>query len=73
MLNLDAETVESILDRITVGTIGRVDAHDPAVVEVEEEIHKQVWENAVQARATHPHVNLSVTNWVATQHEDPIL
>ena len=31
-LKLDAETVKSIPDRITVGTIGRVDAQDPAVV-----------------------------------------
>ena len=35
--------------------------------------HKQVWETAVQARATHMHVNLHVTATVATQGEDPIL
>ena len=42
-LKLDVETVKSILDRVTVGTIGGVDAHDPAVAESNEEIHKQVW------------------------------
>ena len=39
---LDTETMKSILDRVTMGTIGRVDAHDPAVAEADEEIHKQV-------------------------------
>ena len=72
-LKLDAETVKSILDRITMETIGRADVHDPVVVEADEEIHKQVWETAVKARATHAHVNLHVTDWVATQQEDPIL
>ena len=36
-----------------MGTIGRTDAHDPAVAEADEEICKQVWETAIQARATH--------------------
>ena len=64
MLKPDAETMKSILDRITMGTIRRVDAHDPVVVEADEEIHKQVWDFAVQARATHVHVNLHVTGWL---------
>ena len=42
----------------TMGTIGRAEAHDPVVVEADEEIHKQVWETAVKARAAHPCVNL---------------
>ena len=46
---------------------------DAAVVEADEEIHKQVWETAVQARATHVHLSLHVTDWVAMQQEDPIL
>ena len=54
-------------------TIGRVDAHDPAVVEADKEIHKQIQETAVLARATHAHVNLHVTDWIASQQEDPIL
>ena len=70
---LDAEIMKSLLDGITVGTIGRTDTHDPAVVEADEEIHKQVWETVVQARAAHACVNLHVTDWVATQQEDPIL
>ena len=43
------------------------------VAETDEEIHKQVWEAAVLARATHAHVNLHVTDWVTAQQEDPIL
>ena len=39
---LDVETMKSITDRVTVGTIGRVDAHNPVVTEADEEIHKQV-------------------------------
>ena len=44
---LDAETLKPILDEITMGTIGRVDAHNPVVVEADKEIHKQVWETIV--------------------------
>ena len=43
---------------------------NPVVAVTNEEIHKQVWETAVQARATHMHVNLHVTDWVAAQQED---
>ena len=72
-LMLDTETMKSILDGITFETIGWADAHDPVVAEANEEIHKQVWETAVQARAGHTCVNLHVTDWMATQQEDPIL
>ena len=41
-LKLDTETMKSILDRVTVRTIGRADAHNPVVAEADEEIHKQV-------------------------------
>ena len=56
-----------------MGTAGRADAHDLVVAEADEEIHKQVWETAVQARAAHLCVNLHVTDWVATQWDYPIL
>ena len=36
-------------------------------------MHKQEEETAVQAQATHTHVNFHVTDWVAAQEEDPIL
>ena len=70
---MDTEGVKSILDRVTIGTVGRTDAHDLAVAETDERIHKQVEETAVQVRAAHTHVNLHVMDWVAAQEEDPIL
>ena len=56
-----------------MGTTEITEVHNPAVAEADEEIHKQVWETAVQARATHTCVNLHVTDWATTQQEDPIL
>ena len=62
---LDADTVKSILDGIIV-------AHNPVVVETDEEIHKQVQEPTIQARAAHIHVNLHMTDWVAVRQENPV-
>ena len=70
---LDVETVKSILNGVTVGLTGRAGAHDPVAAETDKEIHKQVWEAAVHARATHACVILHLTDWVATQQEDPVL
>ena len=70
---LDTEVVKSILEGVTVGTIGRAESNDLAVAESDERIHKQVEETAVQAWATHMCVNLHVMDWVAAQQEDPIL
>ena len=41
-LRLDAETVKSILDGVTMGWTGRADVHNPVVPETDEEIHKYV-------------------------------
>ena len=70
---LDAEVVKSIMDGVTIGTIGRADAHVPAVTEANERIHKWVVETAVHVRAAHTCVNLHATDYVAAQQEDPIL
>ena len=70
---LNTEAVKSILDRVTIGTVGRVDAHDPVVTEADERIHKNVEEMAVLSQAAHMCVNLHVMEWVAVQQEDPIL
>ena len=70
---LDAGTVKSILDRVTVGMTERADACDPAVAKADEEIYKQVWETAILARAAQAHVSLHVTVLVTAQQEDPIL
>ena len=61
------------MDGVSVGTTERADTNDPAVPEADEEIHKQVWEATILARATYARVSLHVTDWVTTQQEDPIL
>ena len=58
---------------ITMGMTERADAHEPVVAEANEEIHKQVWETGVLARAGHAHVSLHVINCIIAQQEDPIL
>ena len=41
------------------------DTHNPAVAEADEEIHKQVWETVVLARAAHAHVTyMWLTGWL---------
>ena len=56
-----------------MGSTGRADVHDPVVAETDKEIHRQVQEAAIQARSTHMCVNLHMTDWLATQCEDPVL
>ena len=63
--------MKSIMDRVTVGIIGRADAHDPAVAEANEKIHKQVEETAVQVRVAHTCVNLHVTDLVLHSKKIP--
>ena len=58
---LDAETVKSILDGVTVGMMERADAQDPAVAEADE-IHKQAQETAILARTGQALINLHVTD-----------
>ena len=72
-LKLGTGTMKSILDRVTVEKTERAGAHDPAVADTDEEIHKQVWETAILAKAAQVQVNLHVTGWVTVQEEDPIL
>ena len=69
MSKLDAEVVKSILDGVTIGSIGRADAHELVVAETGERIHKQAEEIAVQVRATHTCINLHVMDWVAAHKE----
>ena len=73
LARLEVETVKSILDEVTMGLTGKVDARDPGVAETDEEIHKQVWEAAILARAAHMCVNIHVNDWMATQWEDSVL
>ena len=72
-LRLDAKIMKSILDGVTIGTTKRTDAQDPVVAKADEDIHKQVQETAVLARAAQTCIDLHVTNWLTAQQEDPIL
>ena len=72
-LKLDAETVKSILDEVTMRMTERAEAQDPALAKADEEIHKPVQETAILARATQACINLHVADWVTTQQEDPVL
>ena len=47
-----------------MGMMKRADDQDPVVAEAVEEIHKQVQETAVLARAAQTCVDLNVTDWV---------
>ena len=66
---LNAETMKSILDGVVIGTTERVDGHDPAVDQADEEIHKPSQKTAILAQAVHR--DLHVTDWVTAQQEDP--
>ena len=68
-LKLNAETMKYILDGVAVGNMERADAHDLAVAQADEEIHKPSQETAILPQAAHVH--LHVTDWVTTQQEDP--
>ena len=70
-LKLNAETVKSILDGVAIGTMERADAHDPAVAQADEEIHKLSQKAVILAQATH--IYLHVTDVVTTEEEDPTL
>ena len=72
-LKLDTVTMKSILDRVTVGTTKSADAHYTAEANADKEIHKQVKETAILARAAQVHVDLHVTNWTTAQQEDSVL
>ena len=54
---LDAGTLKSILDRVTVEPKERADTHDLLVANADEEIHKQVQETEILARAAQACVN----------------
>ena len=56
-----------------MGMTKRSDAHYPVVTDADEEIHKQVQETAILARATKMHVDLHMTDWVTTKQENSIL
>ena len=72
-LKLDAVTVKSILEAVTMGMTDRADTHHPAVADADEEIHEQVQETVILVWTIQVHVDLHVTNWLITQQEDSML
>ena len=68
---LNAKTVKSILDGITMGTTERTNAHDLAGAKAHEEIHKPVQKTVILTQGAHKDLHMSV--WVAAQQEDQIL
>ena len=60
--------MQSILDVVTLGATQRAEGDDPAVVEGDQEIEKEVCIAAGQVL-----VKMQVTNWAVAQREDPKL
>ena len=65
---LSPEAVQSILDGVALGTTQRADGYDPAVVEGDYGIEKEVCVVAGWVL-----VEMHVTDWAKTQREDPVL
>ena len=55
---LDSETVKSILNGVTLGTVHQAKIHVPAMVEGDLCLEQQVW-----VTAGHTLVEMHVTNW----------
>ena len=68
---LNADTMKSILDEVTLGTTKRADVHDLVLAQADEEIHKPFQETVILTQAAC--IDLHVTDWVTTQQEDPTL
>ena len=66
--HLGLETVQSILDGVTLGAAQRAEGDDPTMVEGDHNIEKEVCVTAGPVL-----VEMHVTNWAAAQREDPVL
>ena len=65
---LDLEVVQSILDRVALGTACRAESHDPSVVEGDHNVEKEV-----HVAAGPVQVEMHMTDWATAQKEDPVL
>ena len=68
MARLRPETVQAVLDGATAGTSHRAERENPAIIEGNQQLEKEVWVTAVQVL-----VGMHVTNWEPAQKEDPEL
>ena len=66
--HLGPKAVQSILDGVTLSTAHRAEGHDPAVVEGDHNIEREVCVAAGQVQ-----FEMHVTNWAAAQRVDPVL
>ena len=66
--HLNPEAVQYVLDGVTLGSAHRAEGCDPAVVEGDHNIEKEV-----HATAGWVLVEMHVTDWAAAQREDPVL
>ena len=65
---LGPKTVQSILEEVTLGTAHRAEGHDPAVVEGDHNIEREVHVTTGQVQ-----VKMHVTASAIAQREDPVL
>ena len=65
---LDPETVKSILNGVTLGTVHWAKVHNLAMVEGHQCLEQEVWVTAGCQL-----VEMHVTNWAEAQREDPML
>ena len=60
--------MRSVLDGVTLGATHRVEGYDPAMVEGDCGVEKEVHDAAGQVL-----VEMHVTDWAEAQREDPVL
>ena len=66
--HLGPEAVQAILDGATVGTSQRAEKENPAIIEGDQQLEKEV-----QVAAGQVLVEMHATDWAAAQKEDPEL
>ena len=65
--HLSPEAMQSVLDGVALGAAHRAEGYDPAMVEGDHGIEKEVHVAAGQV------VEIHLTDWAKTQREDPVL
>ena len=66
--HLGLEAVQAVLHGATMGTSQRVEGENPAIIEGDQQMEKEVW-----VATGHVLVEMHVTNWAAAQKGDPEL
>ena len=69
--HLSLEAMQSILDGVSLGAMHRVEGHDPAAVEGDYGLEKEVCLTHVTTGQVL--VKMHMTDWAKTQREDPVL